>query len=237
MIRCMIIDDEPSAIDSLSHHIVRCPMLELVGTSTNGARGFDLVNSLRPDLVFVDVRLGDTNGLDLTRWIGSLSNVILCTGYPEYAVTGFDLNVVDYLLKPVEFDRFALAVQKMNLLLNGHPPRIHEPPGGFLFVKSGTRGARVRIDLNDISYIRAMNNYVAFHVSYGRVFAHLSLKEVEYRLPMHDFMRVQKSYIVALSEIASLENNELVMKRSGIRIPISGSYKEQFLERVKQHEL
>ncbi|RYY62990.1 MAG: response regulator transcription factor [Chitinophagaceae bacterium] len=233
MIKCLVIDDEPSAIESLTRHILRCPILELVGASTDGIRGLELVNLMKPNLVFLDIELQEVNGLDLTRWIGNAARVIFCTAHAGYAVTGYELDVVDYLLKPVEYDRFSEAIVRANTILARDRQMLDRETSDFLFVKAGTRGKRIRVDLADLIFIEAKNNYVSFQTGSGKVLAHLSLKEVEHRLPAENFMRVQKSYIVAISQVASMENNELVLKKSGIRIPISGIYKEQFLERMK----
>ena len=233
MIKCLVIDDEPSAIESLSHHILRCPLLELVGAATDGFHGLELVTRLKPNLVFLDIHLQEVNGLDLTRWIGNAARVIFCTAHAEHAINGYELDVIDYLLKPVEYERFAAAVVRANTALGKDRLVKGRESPDFFFVKAGTRGKRIRVDLDDLIFIQARNNYVSFQTGTGKVLAHLSLKEVEYRLPPEEFMRVQKSYIVAISQVASMENNELILKKTGVRIPISGMYKELFLERMK----
>jgi len=232
MTRCVIIDDEQASIDVLSRYIDQYPGLDLVGSSADPIPAIEMIRELKPELVFLDIRMNEMTGLELSTEINPSIRVIFCTAYADYAVRSYEVNAVDYLLKPIEFERFSRAVKKAQAFIALDV----KPASGadFLLIKGGTRGKRIRIDLAELDYVEALNNYVAFHVSGKKILAHLALKEVEYKLPADDFMRVQKSYIVALNQISSLENNELVLKKTGVRIPISLNYKELFLEKMKE---
>ncbi len=231
--RCVIIDDEQPAIQVIRRHIDRLQHLELVGTANNPLVGIELIKREKPDVVFLDIQMDEMSGIDVMKIIAEFSKVVFCTAYSEFAVQSYELDAVDYLMKPIEFPRFALAVQRVaDSLLSRHT--YYQPiDNDYIFVKMGQRGKMLRIDLDNIAFIEAMSNYVAFHMEPRKIVAYLSLKELEERLPDGLFMRIHKSYIVSLRQVASMENNELVLKMGGKRLPIGANYKAAFLEKVK----
>lgn len=231
--RCVIIDDEKPAIKVIERYIDRLPNLELIGTATNPFTGIEMVQRERPDVVFLDIQMDEMNGIDVMKIIGEYSEVVFCTAYSEFAVESYELNAVDYLMKPIEFPRFVLAVQRVNDILMSRQTASPSIPNDYIFVKTGQRGKMLRIDLDDIDYIEGMSNYVAFHLTPKKIVAYLSLKELEERLPDSQFMRIHKSYIVSLRQVASKENNELVLKKGGKHLPLGANFKEAFLERMR----
>jgi DNA-binding LytR/AlgR family response regulator len=234
MIRCIIIDDEQPAINVLKKYIDRLPTLELIGTETNPILGIEMVKKEKPDVVFLDIQMDEMNGIEVMKIITNDTLVVFCTAYSEFAVTSYDLDAIDYLMKPIEFNRFVKAVQRVTDAIAHQPcSNTDAIPNDYIFVKAGQRGKMLKIDLDDIDFVEAMNNYVAFHRGTQKTLAYLSLKELEERLPNSQFMRVHKSFIVALMQISSMENNELVLKKLPKRIPIGANYKDAFMERMK----
>lgn len=234
MIKCVIIDDEQPAINVLKKYISRMPNLKLVGTETNPLLGIEIIKTTLPDVVFLDIQMDEMNGIEVMKIIGDSTKVIFCTAYSEFAVTSYELEALDYLMKPIDFNRFVKSVQRVTDIL-AHQPSIFTEAllNDYIFVKAGQRGKMLKIDLDDIDYVEAMNNYIAFHRGPQKTLVYLTMKELEERLPTSDFMRIHKSYIIALKQISSIENNELVLKKSQCRIPIGANYKELFMRRME----
>lgn len=234
MIRCVIIDDEEPAINILKKYIERLPNLELVKTETNPLLGIEMIKREKPDVVFLDIQMDEMNGIDVMKILGDSVNVVFCTAYSEFAVTSYDLDAVDYLMKPIEFNRFVKAVKRINDVISHQQCADSEAiPNDYIFVKAGQRGKMLKIDLDDIDFVEGMNNYVAFHRGSQKTLAYLTMKELEERLPGSQFIRVHKSFIVALKQISLMENNELALKKLSKRIPIGANYKDAFIERMK----
>jgi two-component system LytT family response regulator len=234
MIKCVIIDDEQPAINVLKRYIERIPNLELVGTETNPITGIELIKNESPDVVFLDIQMEELNGIEVVKILGDRVKVVFCTAYSEFAVTSYEFDAVDYLMKPIEFNRFLKAVQRVSdVLSHRSSANLEAIPNDYIYVKAGKRGKLLKIDLDDIDYVEALNNYVAFHQRKEQTVAYFSLKELEEKLPSSQFMRIHKSFIVALKQISSMENNELILKNVVERIPVGASYKEAFLEKMK----
>lgn len=170
------------------------------------------------------------NGIEVVEYIDSKSKIIFCTAYSEFAVKSYELNAVDYLMKPISFERFERAIHRVmgNQIENIEK----EIPNDYLFVKTGQKGKMVKIDFNDITYIEGRSNYIAFHVLNKVILSHISLRDMETHLPRKAFMRVHKSYIIALNKIVAIENNEIRLMGSSTYIPLSVSYKDAFLTRL-----
>ncbi len=234
MIRCVIIDDEQPAINVLKRYIERIPNVELIGTETNPLAGIELIKTEAPDVVFLDIQMEELDGIEVIKLIGDRTKVVFCTAYSEFAVTSYEFDAVDYLMKPIEFNRFVKAVQRVSdVLAHRSSANLEAIPNDYIYVKAGKRGKLLKIDFDDIDYVAALNNYVEFHRGKHTTISYLSLKELEEKLPKSQFMRVHKSFIVALKQISSVENNELLLKGVPERIPIGASYKEMFLQKMK----
>ena len=231
MIKCVIIDDEQPAISVLENYIKRLPHLELVGTATNPLTGIDLVDTTKADLVFLDIQMDEMNGIEVIKLLDPQINVIFCTAYSEFAVTSYDLNAVDYLMKPIPFDRFVKAVRKIKLLdssiLSNESDSISND---YIFVKTEHKGKMIKIDLHDIDFIEAMSNYIAFYTRKSKILVYASMKEIESYLPSSKFIRIHKSYIIAFDKIVSVENNAVRLKNRTEQIHISNSYKAAFMQ-------
>lgn len=233
MIRCVIIDDEQYAIDVLQQYIGRLPNLDLVATETNPILGIEIVKKEKPGVVFLDIQMEEMNGLEVARILDDC-NIVFCTAHSEFAVASYDLEAIDYLMKPIDFNRFVKAVQRVSDALAHHPPSAGEAiPHDYIFVKTWQRGTMLKIDLDDIDYLEGMNHYVAFYWGTRKTLVHITMKDIEEQLPPSQFTRVHKSFIVALREIASIEINEIILKKTRNRIPIGPNYKDKFLEKMK----
>jgi two-component system, LytTR family, response regulator len=231
MIKCVIIDDELAAINILEDYIARVPFLQLAGTAINPLTGLDLIDKQKADLVFLDIQMDEMNGIDVMKIINPSVKVIFCTAYSEFAVTSYDLNAVDFLMKPVPFDRFVKAVQKVKAVDNsGSTNEMQSISNDYIFVKTEQKGKMIKIDLDDIDFIEAMSNYIAFHRGTTKTLVYSSMKEIEEHLPSGQFMRIHKSYIIAINKIVSVDNNCIVLKNRPDRIPLSNTYKTLFMQ-------
>lgn len=235
MISCIIIDDEQHAIDVLVLFVKQTPFLELKGTSTSPLEGLQMLNREKIDLVFLDVQMPDISGIDFIKAINGKCKVILTTAYSEFAAEGFELEVVDYLLKPVPFARFLKAVQRVADSLEG--PAAGNPvdmlEDDYIFVKTEAKGKMLRINLQDIDYIESLKNYVAFHYNGTKTLALLSMKDLDDRLPAKHFMRVNRSFIIAMRKITGVEGNLIRLKNVNAEIVLGDTYRVPFMEKMK----
>lgn len=231
MIKCVIIDDEQPAINVLENYIKRVPYLQLVGTATNPILGIELINSTKAELVFLDIQMDEMNGIDVMKVLPDNIKVIFCTAYSEFAVTSYELNAVDYLMKPIPFDRFAAAIKKISPLnITSLANESTLTSNDYIFVKTEQKGKMVKIDLDDIDFIEAMNNYIAFYRGNSKTLVYSTMKEIEAHLPSSKFLRIHKSFIIAIDKIASVDNNCISLKNRSEQIPISLTYKTAFMQ-------
>ncbi|TCZ74725.1 LytR/AlgR family response regulator transcription factor [Flaviaesturariibacter aridisoli] len=234
MIRCMIIDDEQHAIDILEHYVKQAPYLELVGTSTHPIEALQEVASGKVDLVFLDIQMPELSGLDFIKAINGKAKVILTTAYPEFALEGYELDVVDYLLKPVRLPRFLQAVQKAMTAVQPAPAAAAtDVEDDYLFVKTESKGKLLKINLDDIDYIEGMKNYVAIHRGAQKTLVYTSMKELEERLPQRRFLRVHKSFIIPLGRITGIEGNLVRLQGVQAEILIGDNYKAELMELIR----
>jgi DNA-binding LytR/AlgR family response regulator len=234
MIKCIIVDDEPHAIELLSSYVEKVPSLQLSFSSINPIEAFQYIQKNTVDLVFLDIHMPELDGLQFLKLLGGKSKVILTTAYPEHALEGYEHDVVDYLLKPIMFDRFLKAVTKAQTLLEANTKEMVYSPtnetkeDNFILVKTETRGKLIKIQLSDINFIEGVGNYVAIHTNDRKVMCLITFKEMEVRLPVSIFIRVHKSFIIAIPKISVIEGNQIHLSKQAI--PIGESYKAKLLE-------
>ena len=236
MITCIIVDDEQHAIDILVHYVKQTPYINLVGPTTNPLEALQIVNTQQVDLVFLDVQMPELSGIDFVKAINGKCKIILTTAYSEFALEGFDLDVVDYLLKPIRLPRFLQAVQKaINLIKDASAQHavLENEEDDYLFVKTESKGKLLKINLADIDYIEGMKNYVAIYRTGQKTLVYTSLKEMEERLPQKRFMRVHKSFIIPIGKIIGIEGNILRLQNVQAEVLIGESYKSDLMELVK----
>ncbi|RYE27239.1 MAG: response regulator transcription factor [Sphingobacteriaceae bacterium] len=234
-IRCLIIDDKPLAIDILTDYAEKVSFLELVGSATNPIRGLELIASENVQLVFLDIQMPELSGLQLMKIAGGRCRFILTTAYSNYALEGYEHDVIDYLLKPVSFERFYRAAEKARLSILGAVPLNSvnsvlptAKEREYIFVKTEHRLQKV--NLQDILYIEGMQNYVLINTEKERIMSLQTFKKLEAQLPERDFIRVHKSYLVSLRHISSIERG--LIRIAGTTIPIGESYKNDFYSRI-----
>ena len=234
MINCVIIDDEPLAREGLASYVREVDFLNLGGIGENPLELLHLIDQQKVDLVFLDIQMPKMNGIDFLKILQKPPMVIITTAYPSYALEGFQLNVLDYLLKPITFGRFFKAAAKARdysrLLLrqvSGDQGKA-EPDDDYFFIKCGSKYEKVLFE--DILYVEGMQNYVNIYTLKGKFVTMLSLKNLEENLDHKSFIRVHKSFIVAISKIDGIEGNEIFIQAN--RIPISRNYREQVIGRV-----
>lgn len=236
MISCIIVDDEEHAIEILTHYVSQTPYLKLAGSTTNPIEGIQLVNSQKIDLVFLDIQMPEITGIDFIKAINPKIKVILTTAYSEFAIESYELEVVDYLLKPIRFPRFLQAVQKaVNLIESSGSPIQEESESDYIFVKTESKGKLLKINLSEIDYIEGMKNYVAIFRNGQKTLVYTSMKELEERLPHKKFLRIQKSFIVPLSRITGIEGNRLLLKGVTTEILIGENYKAELMELIRNN--
>lgn len=238
MINCIIVDDEQHAIDILVHYVSQTPHLNLVASTTNPIEALQIAASQKVDLAFLDIQMPELSGIDFIRAINGRMKIILTTAYSEFALEGYELDVVDYLLKPIRFPRFLAAVQKVVNQLNPSAAGENNPSqesldDDYMFVKTESKGKLLKINLADIDYIESMKNYVAIHRGGQKTLVYTSMKDLEERLPKKEFMRVHKSFIIPISRITGIEGNLLRLKNVNAEILIGDSYKAELMELIK----
>jgi two-component system, LytTR family, response regulator LytT len=236
-IKCIAIDDEPLALKQIGSYIKKTPALELVALCNNPFDALELLNSTQVNLIFVDISMPDLNGLDFVRSLSEKPYIIFTTAFSEYAVEGFRVDAVDYLLKPIGYNDFLKAVNKVITLTglqSAHPETIRTT-SDHLFVKSDYK--LMRINLDDIKYIESMHEYIRIHFTDEKpVMTLVSLKSIEEQLPDNKFMRVHRSYIVNLEKIKVVERNRIVFDNN-VYIPVSDQYKEKFQQFIDKNFL
>ena len=228
MINCIIVEDAPLAVDKLKNFISKVPLLDLAGTFDNGLDAFDFLQSNTIDLLFLDIQMEQFTGLQLLQALHTRPHIIIVSAYGEYAVQGFEYDVTDYLLKPYSFERFLKAVNKGQTEMASNPPA--QPlPKDYIFLKTEYR--MVRINLCDILYIEGKGAYLHVITDTTRIMTLLSFKEIESLLPAKQFIRIHKSYLIAINKIDNIERN--VVKIANMRIPIGKSYLKDFYLRLQ----
>lgn len=225
-INCIVIDDTPLAIEKLERFIGEVPLLNLLGSFTNGIEALSFMKSHKVDLVFLDIQMERLTGLQFLESLEKHPKIIIVSAYSEYAVKGFDYSVTDYLLKPYSFERFLKAVDKVQNEMDSDLSR------DYMFVKTEYR--MERIDFSDILYVEGQGAYLKIVSSQSKIMTLQSFKNLECSLPKSKFMRVHKSYIVSLDKIDSIERNKIRIGEQ--MIPIGMSYRDQFFKDLKSKE-
>jgi len=235
MIRCLAVDDEAYASDIIASFILKTPFLELVGTTTNAFEALNMVQNGLVDLVFLDIQMPELTGIQFMKICGDKCKVILTTAYPEYALDGFEFDVVDYLLKPISYERFYKAAQKAQQIISPAQVEIVSPPtptSDFIFIKGDTKNKFIKVNYNEILYIEGLKNYVSVYTANQRIITYQSLRELETQLPQPPFYRVHKSYIISLDRIKMIDGNALYINDQSI--PVGDTYREGFFKVIRE---
>lgn len=233
-IRSIIVEDEPLAREGLKSYIHAIGNIELCGVCENALEANELLLKENPELMFLDIQMPKITGLDFLKTLKNPPLVILTTAFPNYALQGFELDVVDYLVKPYSFDRFMKAVNKAKEILElrqqGQSVSQSSPENEFIFIK--VDNALRRVNFNEVYFIEGMENYVSIFTKTERLITLMTMKRLEEALPSRDFLRVHKTYIVAKEKVIGIIGNELDM---GIRkVPISRNRRNEIIQELTQ---
>jgi DNA-binding LytR/AlgR family response regulator len=222
-IKCIIIDDEPLAAEVIENYLKEFSNVEHVGSFTNPLEALELIESGEIDAVFIDINMPKMNGLEFIRSIEAKPSFVITTAYREYAVESYDLDVLDYLVKPIPFNRFLKSINKLSMKFNAERSmeNTHDSAEkSFIFLKVDKK--LVRIKYNDIHFIESLKDYIKVFTSEGDFLAHKSLTSITEELPKSKFLRIHRSFTVSLDKIEALEGNSVLLK--GKRIPIGRKY-------------
>jgi len=234
MIRCLVVDDEPMARKLLEEFIAKTPELTWTGSAQNALTARSVLAKQKVDVIFLDIQMPDLSGIDFLKTMPGRPLVVLTTAFAEYAIEGFELDVIDYLLKPFDFNRYLKAVNKICDRLATPKEQIPNPSNQpeFIFVKDGTQ--LIRIDVTSILYIKGMKEYVTIVTRSEKITSLLSMKNLEEQLGVN-FVRIHNSYIVRLDALKSIAKDEVIIGSE--RLPIGGTYKRALLERINVRKL
>jgi len=221
-IKCMIVDDEPLAQKGLKEYVADTPVLELVAVCDNATQAYSYIGNKAADLVFLDIEMPGITGIELIKSLACKPAIIFTTAYPQYALQGYELDVVDYLVKPISYERFLKAVNKAADFIQAKTPTGIATEQGYFFVK--VNYALEKILYDDILYIEALQNYIAIHLTERKIVSYMTITNMMKQLPPSLFMRIHKSYIVALRKIDSVSGNKVIIKSE--TLPVSRSVKE-----------
>jgi DNA-binding LytR/AlgR family response regulator len=239
MIKAIIVDDEPLALDVLETYIQQMPDITLVKKCNNALEANEALQTLDVDLMFLDIQMPQLTGIELLKSLDNPPLVIFTTAYADYAVEGFELNALDYLLKPISLDRFMKAVNKATEILQTKSGNLKSSfaDGDYFFVKADKKLVKVHFD--DILYIEGLKDYVIIRMENGRVITLQTMKSLESKLPSPQFRRIHRSYIVNVGKIKAVMGNmiEVIEKNQTKHLPIGKNYREGLLEMINQKRL
>lgn len=231
-VNCIIVDDEPIAREILENHLKRIDKIKVIGSCKNAIEAFNMINANDIGLIFLDINMPEISGLSFARSINKNIKIIFTTAYREYAVEGFDLRAVDYLLKPISFERLFQAVHKYeseNATVElDSDKEIRQEKSDFFFVRSDRK--MIKINFSEISYIESLADYVKIYVNDKTIVTRETITSIEARLPQNDFLRVHRSFIVSINKIDSFTHEFIEIDKKAI--PISRSYKNDVKDRL-----
>jgi DNA-binding LytR/AlgR family response regulator len=228
IIRCIIVDDEPLAREGMEQLVKDAGVFDLVAVCSNALEANKILSHEKVDLMFLDIQMPGMRGIDFLKTLQTKPLVIITTAYPNFALEGFELNVLDYLVKPITAERFLKAVNRAKDVLQSKDSGNAEGKTDFFFIRSAS--SYEKVFFNDILFIEAAQNYMTVHTEKGKLMALLTIKSLEEQLPPGKFLRIHKSYIVSLEKVTSLRGNEVII--GAHKIPIGKNYKDQLLKIV-----
>ena len=230
-IHCIIVDDEPIAREILENHLQKIETFTVIASCKNAIEAFNVINSHKIDIIFLDINMPEISGLSFAKSINKNIKIIFTTAYREYAIDGFDLKAVDYLLKPISFERLLQAVNKFldeGISINTDENKeLLNDKSDFIFVRSDRK--MVKVNFDTIHYIESIGDYLKFHLVEKNIITRETISSIEAKLPKNDFIRIHRSYIVSINKIESFTNEFVEVNKKAI--PISRSYKNDVILR------
>ena len=230
--KCLLVDDEPLALDILESYLKKIPDAELTGRCQNALEASEFLKHNKVDIIFLDIQMPEITGIEFMRSMANPPLVVFCTAFPDFAVEGFELNAIDYLLKPVSFDRFSKTMERTREYMSLKKNDEVEPPdleSDYIFIKSNQK--QIKLSYDQIYYVEAFADYVKLYTPEKRYITLQTMKNMENKLPKDKFIRVHRSFIAGLRYIHSFNSTELEI--NGVKIPVGKNYKEEFLNRMK----
>lgn len=226
-ISCLIIDDESIAREIIATHLSKIANLDVVASCSNAMEAFNIINNHNIDLVFLDINMPEISGISFAKSINKKIKIIFTTAYRDYAVEGFELQAVDYLLKPISFERLLKAINTFFDVYSNTPNdiKVNQEYSPFMFVRS--ERIMVKINFSDIIYIESFSDYIKIHIQNKTIITRENISAVEAKLPKNQFIRIHRSYIISLKNITSFTNEQVTILEKSI--PISRSYKKEVL--------
>ena len=228
MINCLVVDDEPIAREGMMEYVRQIDYLNLVAQCKSAAEAAGLLQKHKIDLIFLDIQMPKLTGIEFVKALAEPPLVIFTTAYSEYALEGFELDVVDYLLKPISFARFLKAVEKAQNYLHARNKEVNIT-SDFFFVKCN--GKIEKIMMAEVVYIEAMANYVIIYTKQKKYITYLTFSGIEEQLPAELFVRIHKSFLVAISAIQTIDGNEVIT--SSMRLPLSKNHRIEVMIRIE----
>ena len=236
IVQCLIVDDEPVAREILENHLEKIDSVKVVGNCKNALEAFNKINSEKVDLIFLDINMPEISGLSFAKSINKNIKIIFTTAYREYAVDGFDLQAVDYLLKPISFERLLQAINKYlnenHSTQNQKSEEIIAEKSDFIFVRSDRK--MIKINFCEINFIESLSDYIKIHLKDKTIITRETISNIEAKLPKNEFIRTHRSFIVSLKSIDSFTNEYLEIGNQ--EIPISRSYKNEVIKRLERNQ-
>lgn len=233
-IKCLVVDDEPLAVRLIENHIAKIDALEVVATANSALKAFEILNTQKIDLLFLDIKMPNITGIDFLKSLKHPPKTIFTTAYRDFAIESYELEVVDYLLKPITFERFFKSVDKY--LRAREPVAVAEPVKNEEYILLKSAGKNFKIALDDIVYVESVKDYIKVHKTDGNsITSKYKIGNLETDLPSGKFVRIHRSFIINASKVTAFSNTDIEV--SGIDLPIGISHKEQvdlFLEKMKK---
>lgn len=233
---CIIVDDEPPAIRILQKYVEQLPDLECLATAQKSIEALQMVETLKPDILFLDIQMPELTGIQLSTLLKDKVKIVFTTAYAQFALEGFELNVVDYLLKPISFDRFIKSVDKVrNQVQSQIPKEKQNDEDAFFFVKTDGKNRFKKINLNEILYLESVKNYVIIHTADDQIITYNTLKYFEENLPQTQFVKIHKSYLVSVQKIEKTDTYGVWIAERNL--PLGNTYKNLFFEKINNKTL
>jgi DNA-binding LytR/AlgR family response regulator len=234
MLNCLIIDDEPLALNILESYISNVPELHLVARCNSAVEAMEMMHNYSIHVMFLDINMPMIDGLSFLRSLKNSPHVILTTAYSHHAIESYELDVVDYLLKPIPFERFLKAVNKLfNLQKNSLSSINTHAPVGYIFIK--VDGRMVKLNYEEIVYIEGLKDYLKVHTCERHYVTHMTMKKMEETLPSNSFIRIHKSFILSLNAVKSISGNTVETIKDAL--PIGAMYKEKLVKNIFKIQL
>jgi len=230
---CIIVDDEPPAIRLLEKYAEKISFLTVVKTFTKPLEALSFLESNAVDLVFLDIQMPNITGIQLSKIISDNVQIIFTTAYPDFALESYNVSAMDYLLKPIEFDRFYKAVKKA--IPSGNKSSLKPTEDDFIFLKTDGKNKFNKVVLSEIQFLQGLKNYVSLQLQDQQIITYSTLKHFSETLPEQDFIQIHKSYIVSIKHIDRIENDAVWVQEH--QLPVGNTYRKSFFEKIHQRGL